>query len=679
MKKLISALLALLFVIPVAQASAQSNEDSLKEKAHVLASEIVSNYGVSGMQYAIMDNGSIVLSDGAGVYDKATQAPITKDTMFGIGSVSKMHVSAATMILADSKAIDIDKPLTIYIPEFKMADERYKDITPRMLMNHSSGLYGTHYGNSMLFDDNDTQNHDELLLRLQSERLKSNPGEYSVYGNDGFQLLEILVEKVSGLSYTEFLDKQISSPLKLSSTKTPLDEFDRQKLAKTYFPTIEQALPVENANVLGAGGIYSSAEELTKFAEVLIGNRTDILSEQSVKEMQNHEYKNGLWVAEETNTFNYGLGWDAVSLAPFSDYGITALSKGGDTVLYHAALITIPEFNLSIAVLSSGGSSVFNSIFASNVLLEYLEVKGFIKDIQPDKTFEPSVKVEMPSDLRSYSGSYGTVGATTAIEIKDGEIYLPALEGGLIPPQKYVYTGNGQFTSSDGSAAVSFEQQKNGKTYLKLNAYLNLPGVGQMVMATYEYQKLDSNPLNQTTQQAWEKRNGKNYYALDEKITSIFYLAPAILTKNIVVDHGYASGTQIVNENRAVNVTEIPITNGRDAFDLNFYTRNHTEYLMIDGNSYISEDAVKFLYGGRSSISTVPTNGQAVWFKIDDKSANKTMTVKGPVSGGFVVYDAAGMVVNFSIVSKDHSVVLPKGGLVVFGGQAGDVFKINMK
>jgi hypothetical protein len=531
----------------------------------------------------------------------------------------------------------------------------------------------------MLFDDNDTQNHDELLLRLQSERLKSNPGEYSVYCNDGFQLLEILVEQVSGLSYAKFLDQYMSTPLKLSSTKTPLDAFDRQKLAKTYFPTIEQALPVENANVIGAGGIYSTAEELTKFAEVLIGNRTDILSEKSTKVMQNHEYKNGIWVSEETNTVNYGLGWDAVSLAPFSDYGITALSKGGDSVMYHAALITIPESDISIAALSSGGSSILNSIFASNVLLEYLKEIGKIKDILPEKTFEPAKKVEIPVAIQSYSGLYGKVGATTAIAIKDGEIDLPALEGGLIPPQKYVYTGNGQFTSSDGSATVSFDQQKNGKTYLKLNADLNIPGVGQMVMATYEYQKLDSNSLNENTEQVWEKRNGKNYYALDEKITSTFYLSSALLTKNIAVDQGYASGTRIVDENKAVNAAEIPVMNGRDAFDLNFYTKNNAEYLGIDGNSYISEEAVKPIYGGQSSISTVPANGQAVWFKIGEKSAHKTMTVNGSASGGFAVYDATGMMVNFSTVSNDHSVVLPQGGLVVFGGQAGDVFKINMK
>ncbi|MCY9517426.1 serine hydrolase domain-containing protein [Paenibacillus apiarius] len=681
MKKMVSILMtAMLIAIPATPAFAQLNNDTVKEKAQGLASKIVSDYGVSGLQYAIMDHGSIVLSDSAGVYDKATKDPITKDTMLGIGSVSKMYVSAATMMLADSKKIDIDKPLITYIKDFKMADERYKKITPRMLMNHSSGLYGSHYENGFLFNDNDTKNHDELLVKLQSEVLKSNPGELAVYCNDGFQLLEILIERVSGLSYSEFLETFISKPLHLSSTKTPRDSFERDKLAKTYFPAIDQALPVENVNLIGTGGIYSTAEEVVKFADVLIGNRTDILSEKSAKAMQSHEYRKGVWVSEETNTINYGLGWDAVRLAPFSDYGITALSKGGDTQLYHANLTTLPEHDISIAVLSSGGSSIYNSILASNVLLEYARTKGIIKELLPEKTFEPPLKVDMPSDLLAYSGLYGTVGKTVNLEVKNGEIDLPALVGGAIPPQKYVYTGNGQFKNNDGNVAISFDQQKNGKTYLKVNSNLNFPGLGQTVMVMYEYQKLDSNPLNQSTKTVWEHRNGKNYYALDEKITSVKYLIKALLAKNISVDinHGYASGTKIVDKNKAVNVTNIPIMNGRDVFDLNFYNENHAEHLVIDGQSYISEDAIQPIYEGNDSFCNIPSNGQAVWYKIDEKSANKKMTVDIPLSGGFAVYDETGKVVEFSTVSNNHSVVLPKGGLIVFGGTVGDVFKINL-
>lgn len=680
MNKLASVVLAAVLLIPAAQAKAQEKESAAQAKAQELGQKILSDYGVSGLQYAIRDQGKITLSGGFGVSDKAAGAPVTQDTMFGIGSISKMHVSAATMMLAEDKIIDIDKPLTTYLPQFKMADERYKQITPRMLMNHSSGLYGSHYGNSILLDDNDTRNHDELLDRLQSERLKSDPGEYSVYCNDGFQLLELMIEQVTGSSYTEFLDQHMSGPLQLSSTKTPQNTFDRQKLAKTYFPGITPALPAENANILGAGGLYSTAEDLTTFAEMLNGKHPDVLSAASAEAMQQPEYRRGLWVPEETNTFNYGLGWDAVSLAPFSDYGIKALSKGGDTIMYHTALVTLPESDISIAVLSSGGSSIYNSIFASNVLLAYLKDTGRIDTIRPEATFEPPVKAAMPAELQSYSGLYGTVGSTTEVTLKNGELSLPELEGGLVPAQKYIYTGKGQFKSPDGSAIVSFDQLKNGKTYLKLNVHLQLPGLGQMLMVTYEYQKLDANPLDAAVKQAWTKRDGKSYYALDEKINSSFYLSPSILTKTIAVDQGYASGTRIVDQNSAVNAAEIPVMNGRDAFDLTFSTQNGAEFLTIDGNDYISGDAVKPVYGGHASVTTIPASGHGVvWYKIGKTAAGRTMKVSAPASGGFAVYDDAGTLVNYSIVSKDPSTILPQDGMIVFGGQAGDVFKIELK
>ncbi|WP_405109024.1 serine hydrolase domain-containing protein [Paenibacillus sp. FSL K6-1217] len=684
MKRISAAVMSVMLIttfLPVNQASAQPHKDTASEQARKLASTIVSDYGVTGLQYAIIDNGSIVLSGNAGVRDQASHAPITKDTMFGIGSVSKMYVTAAVMMLADAGKVDIDQPLVTYIKNFSMTDERYKDITPRMLMNHSSGLYGSHYANSILFDDNDPGNRDELLMRLQSERLKSKPGEYSVYCNDGFQLLEILVERVSGLSYTGFLNQKINQPLKFTSTQTPLSTFDRARLAKAYYPGIQQALPVETTNVIGAGGLYSTAEELAAFGEVLTGKRPDVLSGQSAAAMQSPEYRKGIWVPEESNSVSFGLGWDAVRLAPFDQYGIPALSKGGDTVLYHAALTTLPEQHISIAVLSSNGNSLYNSIFATNVLLAYLQDIGKIGKRIPGPVFEPSVKVNMPADQLVYAGLYGTVGTTLKVEIKNGEISLPALEGGVIPPQAYVYTGAGQFTSKDGTTAISFEKQSNGLTYFKLKAYVELPGIGHTSMVAYEYQKLDANPLPSATRAAWEARNLKTYIGLDEKINSLLYLTPNDLTYTIAVDseYGYASGTRIVDEHTAVNAAEIPAMSGRDAFDLSFHTENKQEYLMIDGQSYLSEDVINPIYGGNASICTIANSGHAVWFKIDAKSAASTMSVDTPASGGVIVYDDQGSMVYSSIVNKDtSSVILPEGGKIVFGGEAGDLFRIHL-
>ncbi|MEC0126999.1 serine hydrolase domain-containing protein [Paenibacillus pabuli] len=683
MKKLISMLCtAVLVVTPMTSVLAEADKGStIEAQANRIATEMVQNYGVTSLQYAIMDEGKFILSDSVGLHDKASQMSVDKESMFGIGSVSKMYVTAATMMLVDSGKVDLDQPLTTYIKDFEMADTRYTQITPRMLMNHSSGLYGTHYGNSMLFDDNDTRNHDELLLKLKSEQLKSKPGAYSVYCNDGFQLLEILVERVSGLSYSEYIAKFISDPLQLEATKTPLDSFDRKRLSEIYWPTIETKLPVENANIIGTGGIYSTAEELSQFAEVLMGNRPDILSESSAESMQNHEYRQGIWVSEERNVFNYGLGWDAVDLAPFSDYGITALAKGGDTMLYHASLITIPEHDISMAVLSSGGSSIYNQMFASKVLLEVLEDQGIIKEIQPDQTFSTPVKVRMPAELNSYSGLYGTVGTTLDIDIKNGDIKLPALQGGLIPEQNYVYTGEGQFTSPDGSVKVSFEKERNEKVYVKIQATITLPGLGQTVMNTYDYEKLKPNELDTATKEKWAARNGSKYYALDEKITSIFYLLPSMLIKNLSVDaeNGYANGTRVVDPDNAENIVEIPVMNGRDAFDLQLYTKNGAEVLIQSGQEYIAEDAITPIFGGKTGVTTIPSNGQARWYAIDSRSANKLLTVDSPESGGYAVYNDKGEVVHFSVATNQQSTQLPEGGFIVFGGEAGDIFKIHLK
>ncbi|MDF2648645.1 MAG: beta-lactamase [Paenibacillus sp.] len=89
----------------------------------------------------------------------------------------------------------------------------------------------------------------------------------------------------------------------------------------------------------------------------------------------------------------------------------------------------------------------------------------------------------------------------------------------------------------------------------------------------------------------------------------------------------------------------------------------------------ISEDAIQSIYEGNDSFCIIPSGGQTVWYKIDDKSANRVMNVETPVSGEFAVYDANGMVVNFSKATSNHSVVLPEDGMIVFGGNEGDVFK----
>lgn len=688
-----AALLALLLALPVAegQSSAQAANPAASEqtveqknaaqaKAKEMVEALMTNYGVTGAQYTIRDGGKVVLSGGTTLDDSGNKQNIDAGSMFGIGSVSKMYVTAATMMLVDDGKVGLDQPLTTYISDFKMADERYKQITPRMLMNHSAGLYGSHYKNSMLLGDNDTQNYDQLLSNLSKQRLKSDPGEYSVYANDGFQLLELLVERVSGMGYSEFLQKNVSEPLGLKSTKTPLDTFDRSELEPIRLPGIPNALLPENANILGTGGVYSTTEEMTLFSEVLSGKHPELLSEASAEAMLQPEYRNGVWVPDTKNAFGYGLGWDSVDLEPFGDYNIRAATKGGDTIMYHSALITLPDDDISIAFQTAGGSSVFNTTAATNVLLEYLQQTGKITNILPEKTFQKPVKQTMPESMDKYSGLYGAVGETRTITIENGEIQMPALMSDMIPAQAYAYTGNGEFASEDGRTVLGFDEQTNGHTYMRIRSDIQLPALGTSRMAFYEVQKLDANRVEASIAESWKQRDGKTYYALDEKINSLFYIAPSVLTKAIKLDAsgGYANGTKIVDADHAVNVAEIPVMNGRDTFDLDFSRQGGIEYLQADGRTYVSEDAIQPIYAGHASVVTIPASGSVRWFNIPAGLAGKTLTAELPEGAGFAVYDANGAPVGLSVAMGSNAAVLPEGGKIVFGGTAGDVVKVAL-
>ena len=110
------------------------------------------------------------------------------NTIYCTGSVSKVYVTAAVMQLVDQGKVDLDAPVIDYIDDFKMADERYKDITVRMLMNHSSGLMGTVLKDDTLINDNVLDREKLMLTNLATQHLKADPGAYSSYCNDGFDL-----------------------------------------------------------------------------------------------------------------------------------------------------------------------------------------------------------------------------------------------------------------------------------------------------------------------------------------------------------------------------------------------------------------------------------------------------------------------------------------------------------
>ena len=631
--------------------------------------------GITSIQYAMMDSGEIVESGVGGVYSKQENRLLTTENLFGIGSTSKMFTTAAMMRLADQGKVDLDCPVTDYIPEFTMADERYQDITVRMLLNHSSGLMGSTYGNGFLFDDADTQAHDTLLADLATQTLKADPGAFSVYCNDGFTLAEIVIERVSGMSFTDFIHQEITGPLGMAHTKTMQDDFDRSSIVRTYNPYApEQETPTDSVNIIGTGGVYATAEDLCRFAQIFTGE-ADVLTDASCEATFHKEYADGQWLDVENNTVGYGLGWDSVDLYPFNLYGIQAVTKGGDTLLMHNSLIVLPEYGLSAAVSSSGGSSAYCQMLATSLLLDQLEEKGIITErLSALDSFTPAEQTALDADVKQYEGLYGD--STSLMRLTMDDAGTLTLTNAYAPTQAqtYIYCGDGLFKHETGALELRFIEQ-NGRTYLTARGYSAIDGLCDVVSETYYLEKLPENAVTDEMQAAWAAREGKAYVSVTDKASSQLYMSGLPMLGIGTVD-GYLLSNPLTSGSRADVAIQIPMMGGRDTSPFVFETIDGAEYVHYTDGLYMDISAVPDIYTGTQSHLTIQPNGYNRWYNLPEVLDGKTMSIQGSESTGFVVFNAAGQTVNQSAVTGDTQVILPGGGAIVFCGDAGD--RINL-
>ena len=631
--------------------------------------------GITSIQYAMMDSGEIVESGVGGVYSKQENRLLTTENLFGIGSTSKMFTTAAMMRLADQGKVDLDRPVIDYIPEFTMADARYKDITVRMLLNHSSGLMGSTYGNGFLFDDADTQAHDTLLADLATQTLKADPGAFSVYCNDGFTLAEIVIERVSGMSFTDFIHQEITGPLGMAHTKTMQDDFDRSSIVRTYNPYApDQETPTDAVNIIGTGGVYATAEDLCRFAQIFTGE-ADVLTDASCEATFHKEYADGQWLDVENNTVGYGLGWDSVDLYPFNLYGIQAVTKGGDTLLMHNSLIVLPEYGLSAAVSSSGGSSAYCQMLATSLLLDQLEEKGIITErLSALDSFTPAEQTALDADVKQYEGLYGD--STSLMRLTMDDAGTLTLTNAYAPTQAqtYIYCGNGLFKHETGALELRFTEQ-NGRTYLTYRGYSAIDGLCDVVSETYYLEKLPENAVTDEMQTAWAAREGKAYVSVTDKASSQLYMSGLPMLGIGTVD-GYLLSNPLTSGSRADVAIQIPMMGGRDTSPFVFETIDGAEYVHYTDGLYMDISAVPDIYTGTQSHLTIQPNGYNRWYNLPEVLDGKTMSIQGSESTGFVVFNAAGQTINQSAVTGDTQVILPGGGAIVFCGDAGD--RINL-
>lgn len=427
--------------------------------------------------------------------------------------------------------------------------------------------------------------------------------------------------------------------------------------------------------------MYATAEDLAAFGGILTENT--VLSREMLDKTAEAEYARGIWPEDTLDSLAYGLGWDNVQWYPFCQSDIVALTKGGDTLYYHAALVVLPEYHMAAAVLTSGGLSTYNQLAATRILITALEEQGI--DVNETIPALPDAQpAAMPAELMQNSGYYGATAAQYRISVsEDGVLAIHYLNYPAIPDQTFTYYSDGSFRDATGTVALRFVQEDNGQTYLYQKSVSPVPELSALPVSNYTAVKLEENDIPEAVQDVWDRVAVTSVLPVNEKYSSQVYLslggasADTALTTLVEMVPGYIGGSRIVDETTARYTLQIPGTQGRDGQNWTLVETENGTWLQVNGSLYMPQELAADLYTGSGwAYTTVGEAGYARWYQVGD-AAGSTMTVQLPENAGFWVYDASGAVTASSVLWDETSAVLPEGGMVVFAGDPGARFHLR--
>ncbi|MGP0018365.1 MAG: serine hydrolase [Candidatus Sulfotelmatobacter sp.] len=241
--------------------------------------------------------GSVIYRGAFGKANFQTNTDLTPETPLCLASVTKQFTAMAIMILAEEGKLDYDDSVSKYVREFSRS-ERMSKITVRQLLTHTSGI--PDFGD-LAVDDSLLTQEGLIEVLLQKESLFSSAGQKYRYSNPGYVLLAIVVERVSGQSFSDFLEQKVFKPLGMGSTFVYDNPLKRNRQAATGYDQFGQEDDVQATSIPGDGGIYSTVDDLLKWDQALY---TDKLVPQSALAVAFTPGK----VEEGSST--YGFGWN---------------------------------------------------------------------------------------------------------------------------------------------------------------------------------------------------------------------------------------------------------------------------------------------------------------------------------------------------------------------------------
>jgi CubicO group peptidase (beta-lactamase class C family) len=442
--------------------------------------ELLEEHRVPGAVLGILHGGEITTT-GDGVLSKATGVEVTSDSLFQIGSITKVWTASLAMQLVDEGVLELDTPVAEILPGFRVADpEVTRTVTTRHLLTHTSGIDGDVF--------TDTGRGDDCLERYVAELAgvaQNHPlGATWSYCNSGYSLLGRVVEHLTGTTWDRALRERLIEPLGLPAAVTLPEEALLHRTAVGHVgepedepvPTTTWGLP---RSAGPAGLISARVADVLAFAQMHLSGGLSaagarVLSAASAEAMTALEAE-----LPDTRTLgdSWGLGWIRYGWG-----GERLIGHDGTTLGQAAFLRVLPSQGLAVALVTNGGHT---TDLSRDLLREiFAEVAGLE---MPAAVVPAATPVEV--DPTSYVGRYERAGLTTEVFKGDEGLTLrstvtgalaalvpdPVHEYALAPVERDVFAIRAPATTS--WIAVTFYALADGARYVHYGARAN-PLVG---------------------------------------------------------------------------------------------------------------------------------------------------------------------------------------------------------
>ena len=378
---------------------------------------------LAGMAIAVFKGDQQLLLKSYGSADLDLDVPLKSDASFEIGSVTKQFTAAAVLQLAEEGKLSLDDDFTKYVK----FNTRGKKVTVRQLMNHTSGIKG--YTEMEMFGDLSYQHlkRDTLLRIVEKEPFDFEPGANLIYNNTGFFLLGLVIEKVSGKNYEEYVKENLFAKAGMTNSYYG-DELKVVKGRAHGYSMSEKGLV--RANYLdhtwpyAAGSLCSTVEDLVKWNRAL--HHGKIMSDASYQEFLAPA------VLNSGDTTRYAKG-----ITVWSDNGTPVISHGGGIYGFLSENAYYPKDDVSVVVLVNTTGPVSPERLALQVGKKMFGIK-------------PYAGATAPSDLAPYVGTFSGPGrgheAAVNIIAKEGALWYKM---GERPEAKLSYVSGNRFRAED--------------------------------------------------------------------------------------------------------------------------------------------------------------------------------------------------------------------------------------